>query len=428
MPIALPLQGIRVLELSTAWAGPFCGLNLAQLGAEVIKFEAPTRPDDVRGSINPAPSATTVYPNAEPGERPWNRTAVFHDRHRSKLGLCLDLTTPRGSELFKRLTAISDVVLVNYRARMMDNLGLGFPALKAVNPGIIMVFVPGFGVTGPYKDYSSFGHNLEALTGASLLTGYPDRGPIASNLYWPDPLVGIMALGAIATAIRNRRRTGEGMLIEFSQMEVAIRSLGGFLMDYAMNGRVAQSTGNRHPTLAPHGCYRCQGDDQWLTIAVCTDEEWRSLCRVMGVPELAQDPRYAHVLDRHDHEEELDRTIEAWTSAQDKMAAMHALQQAGVAAGAVITNAEHFGDPHLDERGFFTEVSHPAVGTYPFPAVNGFRLSKSPPGEMRHAPLFGEHNHYLLHDLLGVTDEEMSQLEAQHIISDRPLADAPRAR
>lgn len=127
-------------------------------------------------------------------------------------------------------------------------------------------------------------------------------------------------------------------------------------------------------------------------------------------------------------EEELDRTIEAWTSTQDKMVAMHALQQAGVAAGAVMTNAEHFGDPHLDERGFFTEVSHPVVGTYPFPAVNGFRLSKSPPGEMRHAPLFGEHNHYLLHDLLGVTDEEMSQLEAQHIISDRPLADAPRAR
>lgn len=428
MTLPAPFTGIRVLELSTAWAGPFCGLNLGALGAEVVKIEAPARPDDVRGPLRPAPGGSTVYPNGEPGDRPWNRAAVFHDRHRYKLGLTLDLAGPRGKELFKRLTALSDVVLVNFRAGMMENLGLGYPDLRAVNPAVIAVFMPGFGRTGPYRDYSSFGHNLEALTGAALLTGYPDRGPLASNLYWPDPLVGMMGMAAIAGALRNRGRTGEGMEIEFSQMEVAIRSLGGQLMDFAMNGRVAQSEGNRHRFLAPHGCYRCQGDDQWLAIAVRTEEQWHALCGVMGAPQLMADPRFRDHPARRANQEALDRAIEEWTNTQDKTAAMQALQGAGVPAGAVLTPADHFGDPHLHKRGFFTEFMHPEVGVYPFPAPNGLRFSNTEAVEPRHAPLFGEHNHCLLHDLLGLSESDMKALEAERIISDRPLGDAPRAR
>lgn len=423
-----PLEGVRVLELSTAWAGPFCGLNLGFLGAEVIKVEGPTRPDDVRGAIQPSPGMTTVYPGGEPGERPWDRSGVFHERHRYKLGLSLDLTAAPGKEIFKRLVALSDVVLVNFRAGMMENLGLSFSALKAVNPGIIVVLMPGFGLSGPYQAYSSFGHNLEALTGAALLTGYPDRGPLSSNLYWPDPLVGILGVGAVVGALRHRSRTGEGMEIEFSQMEVAIRSLGGHLMDYAMNGRIAQSVGNRHPAMAPHGCYPCLGDDQWVALGVRDDDQWRALCGVMGQPELAGDPRFGEVLGRLRHVNELDSIVAAWTSTQDKMGAMHALQDAGVPAGAVLTHPEHFGDPHLHDRGFFTDIHHPVVGVYPFQAVNGFRLSKAPGGSPRPAPLFGQHNQYLLHDVLGLPEATLEDLQARQIISHQPLADAPRAR
>lgn len=427
MSSPLPLRGIRVLELSVAWAAPFCGKNMAYLGAEVIKIEAPTRPDGHRGSINPVAGGFTIYPDGKPGERPWNRTAAFHERYRSKLDISLDLSTPEGKKVFKGLVALSDVVLVNYRAGVMDNLGLGYSVLKEVNPNIIMVLLPGFGLTGPYRDYSSYGSNLEALTGAMFLTGYADRDPYNSNLTWPDPMVGVMALGMICSAIRNRRASGKGMLIEFSQMEATVRTLASFLMDYQMNGRVAERMGNRHTTMAPHDCFRCKGEDQWLAIAVRSDEEWQALCRVMGKPELAKDPRYADCLSRLRNQDELGPMIEAWTSTQDKVEAMHALQRAGVAAGPVMPHHEHYEDPHYQARGFFQEITHPEAGTFPFQAVSGYRLSKTPGWNHRHAPLFGEHNRYLLHDVLGISDEKYAQLEDKQIISEVPLADGPRA-
>ena len=427
MSSPLPLSGVRVLELSVAWAGPNCGKNLAYLGAEVIKVEAPTRPDGHRGSIKPVVGGLTIYPHGEPGERPWNRTATFHERYRSKLDISVDVSTPEGKKVFTGLVALSDVVLVNFRAGVMDNLGLGYSVLKEVNPNIIMVVLPGFGLTGPYRDYSSYGRNLEALTGAMFLTGYADRDPLGSNLAWPDPLVGMMALGMICAAIRNRSASGKGMLIEFSQMEVIVRTLAGFLMDYQMNGRVAERMGNRHTTMAPHDCFRCKGEDQWLALAVRSDEEWQALCQVMGKPELAKDPRYADCLSRLRNQDELGPIIEAWTSTQDKIEAMHALQRAGVAAGPVMLHYEHYEDPQYQARGFFQEIIHPEVGAFPFQAVSGYQLSKTPGWNRRYAPLFGEHNRYVLHDVLGISDEEYSQMEDKQIISEIPLADSPRA-
>ncbi|MBI2886178.1 MAG: CoA transferase [Chloroflexi bacterium] len=425
--VNLPLQGIRVLELSVAWAAPFCGKNLSFFGAEVIKVEAPTRPDGHRGSINPAAGGFTIYPNGVPGERPWNRTGAFAERHRDKLGLSVDLNASEGKELFKRLVALSDVVMVNYRAGVMDRLGLGYDVLKQVNPGLVMVLLPGFGNTGPYRDYSSYGSNLEALTGAAGLTGYPDREPLNSNLTWPDPVVGMMALGTIVAALRHRSVTGEGMLMEYSQLEVAVRTLGGFLMDYSMNGRAHHRIGNRDPVMAPHGVYPCQGEDQWLAVAVASDAEWRALCGVMSKPELAEDPRFADGPGRLRNHDALDEIIAGWSSAQDKMSAFHALQAAGVAAGPVLAHAEHFTDPHFRERGFFQEIYHPEAGTFPFQAVNGFKLSRTPGRNRRSAPLYGEHNRYLLQDVLGLGDEDLAHLEARQVISQVPLADSPRA-
>lgn len=426
MSAPLPLKGIRVLELSVAWAAPFCGKNLAYLGAEVVKVEAPYRPDGHRGSIFNPVAGLNIYPHGDPGERPWNRTAVFHERYRSKLGLSLDLQQREGKEVFRRLAEVSDVILVNYRAGVMDNLGLGYAALKELNPAIIMVLLPGFGLSGPYRDYSSYGSNLEALTGAMGLTGYPDRDPYNSNLTWPDPMVGVMALGMICAAIRRRKVSGEGMLIEFSQMEATVRTLGSFVLDYQMNGRIATRMGNRHPSYAPHGLFRCRGEDQWLALVVRSDAEWQALCEVMARPELARDPRFERCLSRIKHVDEVEQVVEAWTMTQDKTNAMHLLQAAGVPAGPFMPHYEHFADPQFKARGFFEDIPHPEAGTFPIQAVAGYRLSKTPGRNQRHAPLFGEHNRYLLHDVLGMSDAEIADLEQKEVISDVPRGENAR--
>lgn len=411
-----------------AWAAPFCGKNLAYLGAEVVKIEAPYRPDGLRGSIfNPESGAATIYPQGEPGEQPWNRAAVFHERYRSKLDISLDLQKPEGKEVFKRLVAVSDVVLVNYRAGVMDNLGLGYETLKQANSQIVMALLPGFGLSGPYRDYSAYGSNLEALTGAMGLTGYPDRDPYNSNLTWPDPMVGVMALGMICAAIRNRKVSGEGMLIEFSQMEATVRALAGYVFDYQMTGRTATRMGNRHPTYAPHGLFACRGEDQWLAVVVRDDTEWDALCTVIGRPELAADPRFADCLSRLEHVDEVERAVEQWTATQDKNEAMHLLQSVGVPAGPFMPSHEHFADPQFKARDFFQDIAHPEAGTFPFQAVAGYRLSKTPGYNQRYAPLFGEHNRYLLHDVLEMTDEELTDLEKGEVISDVPLGENARS-
>ena len=427
MSAALAFEGIRILEQTTAWAGPFCTKHLAFLGAEVIKVEAPLRPDSIRGNLTPVSEGIGIYPKGEPGERPWERTGPYHERYRNKLGLSLDLSSPEGREIFKELSRISDVVVCNYRATVMDNLGLGYSVLKELNPGIIMIQMPGFATSGPYKEYSSFGNTLEALTGSYFMTGYPDGEPLNSGLTWPDPVAGVLAVGCIAAALRHRQKTGEGMLIELSQMEIAARALGGFVMEYAMTGRIGQRMGNRDPVRAPQGCYRCKGDDQWLTISVGTDGEWNALCKALDEPKLAEDARFMTPMGRLKNHDELDRIIEGWTLTQDKVQAMRYLQETGVPAGAVMAYWEHFNDPHFKERGFFQEVHSPQVGAYPYQSVSGFRLSKTPGYNRLHAPTFGEHNRHLLQDTLGLTDEQMTELEQRRIISDRPLANPPRA-
>ncbi len=421
------LEGIRIIEVSVAWAGPVSGNILASLGAEVIKVEPPSRPDTSRGSISPLPGGAMMYPNGEPGERPWNRSGSFSERHRNKLSLTLDLTANKGKEMFKKLVVLSDVVLVNYRAGVMSNLGLDYPVLREANPQLIMLNMPGFGSSGPYKDYSAYGTTIEAVAGGSYLSGYPDKEPLVAGFTWPDPASGTLAAAAIMAGLRHRMRTGDGMLIEMSQMDVAIRALGGALMDYGMNGRVQERMGNRHSNMAPHGCYPCLGDDEWITIAIDDDEGWRAFCHAIGRAELAVDPRFCFLEQRLQNQDSLDEVVANWTRTQDKMDAMHLLQKAGAAAAAVMRPGEHFSDPHFQARGFFEEVYHPEAGTYPYRKPAPFNLSKTSTNTRRHAPLFGEHNSYLLRDLLDLTEEEVEEMKTEKIISDRPLADPPTA-
>jgi crotonobetainyl-CoA:carnitine CoA-transferase CaiB-like acyl-CoA transferase len=421
------LAGLRVLELTVAWAGPFCGKLLAGYGAQVIKIEAPHRPDLHRGSLQPTPGGAGTYPQNDPGEHPWNRAGLFNERHRNKLGLSLDLAAPEGKAILEKLVALADVLLVNFRARMLDNLGLDYPVLQEINPQLILVLMPGFGVTGPYKDLSAFGTTIEAITGATELTGYPDDLPLMSGITWPDPVSGLLAAGAILAALRERGRTGHGRLIELSQMEVAVGFLGAPILDYAVNGRLQGRAGNRHNVMAPHGVYRCRGEDEWLALSIWTDAQWRALAGALGGPELASAPRFATRTARLRRRDELDARVEAWTREQDRDEAAERLRAAGVPAAPVRRHAELMADAHLAARRFFETVAHPETGSFPYQAMAGFRLERTPGHADRPAPMFGQHNDYVLRELLGLDAAEVADLAGRQVISDRPLTASPLA-
>jgi crotonobetainyl-CoA:carnitine CoA-transferase CaiB-like acyl-CoA transferase len=341
-------------------------------------------------------------------------------RNGNKLSLTLDLAAARGKEIFLQLTTICDVLIENYRASVMDRLGLGYAVLSQVNPQLIYVKISSQGATGPEKDYGSLGSTLEQTAGLASLTGYNDGIPRMTNETYPDPVVGILAVGALMAALRRRRKTGQGTFVDLAQREVTVTMLGEYVLDYACTGRVAQPLGNRHPLMVPQGVYPCQGDDSWVAISVGSDDEWRGLCQAIGQPHLVQDPRFATVMARRDHQAVLDQILAAWTQQQEHYHAMHLLQAHGVAAGAVLKGGETLVDPHLEARGFWDVVDHPEVGTYR-QVSTPWRLSKSPRRPTLPSPSLGEHNRYVLGNLLGLSDQEIAALEAQGIIGTRPV-------
>jgi len=426
----LPLEGIRVLDHGMIWAGPWLGKLLADFGAEVIKVESIQIFDMSRGPIVGIPGVS-IYPGKDPGERSYNRRAVFHYWNQNKYGITLDLSRPHGVEIYKRLVKISDVVTENFPPSVMKKFGLDYPALREVKPDIIMLSMPGYGATGPEKDYRAFGVSQEQMCGIAALTGYSEEaGPMKSGMDYGDPTAGSIAAGLVIAALHYRRRTGKGQWIDVSQSEATSLFIGEALMDYTMNRRIWQRMGNRHPSMAPHGCYRCRGgeqppDDRWVAIAVSSDEEWQNLCSAMGNPTWAKDERFATVIGRLENREELDRLIEGWTIQHDHYEVMHMLQRAGVPAGAVLDGKEIAEEPHLKERGFFQTGTHPEVGevTHPGPIA---RLSKTPVTIRRLAPALGEHNEYVFRELLGMTTEEIAELEGEQIIGSIPLPGADR--
>ncbi|MBI4300295.1 MAG: CoA transferase, partial [Chloroflexi bacterium] len=243
---SLPLEGIRVVELGEAWAGPYGGTLLGDMGAEVIKVESIQRVPITRSPLRPAPGAIG-YVGDEPGDRPWERFDSYNSANRNKMGITLDLTRPKGLTLLKRLVALSDIVIENYAAGQVQKLGIDYPALRAVKPDIIMISMPGFGVEGPYKGFVTLGDSIDAVAGHTALRGYPDEDlSQSSNILHPDAVAAVTAVFAVLTALNFRLRTGEGQFIDMSQAESVMPHLGAAIMDYTMNGRVQSSLGNRH--------------------------------------------------------------------------------------------------------------------------------------------------------------------------------------
>jgi benzylsuccinate CoA-transferase BbsF subunit len=416
----MPLKGLRILDVTQVWAGPSCTKLLADMGAEVIKVESAKRMDVVRGEISPRPGAG-MYPDGEPGERPWNRAGLFNDRNRNKLGICLDLTHPLGVRAFQRLAARSDVVAESFRAGVMERFGLGYEDLVKVRPDIIMVSLSSQGATGPERTYGSFGATLEQTAGIASMTGYLGGAPTTSGTFFPDPVVAMMSVGLVLAAIEQRRRTGEGTYVDLSQREATTSIIGEMVMDYTMNGRVWQPPGNRHPVYAPQGVYRCAGDDMWIAITVRSDSEWRALAQAMGHPELGDDPCFADVLGRHERHDEVDAMIGRWTADRDAFELMELLQGAGVVAGVAEQGHQLLQDRHLAARGFWEPVEHPEAGRHPY-AGRPFRLSKAPAARQTPAPLLGQHTEQVLREVAGMSDDEIRELAELGVISNDPTS------
>jgi crotonobetainyl-CoA:carnitine CoA-transferase CaiB-like acyl-CoA transferase len=418
------LEGIRVVDITVIYAGPFATMNLADWGAEVIRveslkhFQVLTRggiahpPQDIVSNPTRTGGLAT-YCGRDVSFRPWNRWTLFNAHARNKLGCTMDLTRPEGKELFKRLIAMSDVFLESNAPHVVENFGLTYDVLKEVNPKLIMLSMPGFGSSGPYKYYRALGVHQEGFIGHTYLRGYPDSDPsTTSTLYHADEASGASAALAVLMALHYRNRTGKGQYIDMSQAEATMPHLGEAIMDYSMNRCVQSSVGNRLPGAAPCGCYRCQGEDRWINITVTSDEEWQGLCRVMGNPEWTRDERFTDSLSRDRNQDDMDTLIEEWTGQNNHYDLMFRLQKEGVPAGPVIFEDDAYTDPHLKERNFFQEVTHQECGTHMYPTF-GFRMSRTPNSIRRPPVRLGEHNEYVYKELLKVSDEEYHQLEEE---------------
>jgi benzylsuccinate CoA-transferase BbsF subunit len=400
----MALEGIRVVEIGHVWAAPYCTAVLADMGAEVIKIESQRRLD-VHRKQGPFPGK----------ERGINRSTVWSAQNRGKLGCTINLSTSEGSELAKALIGQSDVVVENFRPGVMQRLGLGYSALKEVNPDIIVVSMTGFGQTGPYSKFAAYGPMLEAFSGVASVTGHPGSLPACIGESYPDPLVGLYGVYAILAALYYRDKSGSGQYIDLSQFEAIISHLPEALMDYCLNGRVASTIGNRDLVMAPHGCYRCKGEDKWIAIAIATDEEWAAFRAAIGSPAWSSDDRFADAYSRWNNQDEMDAQIEKWTVQHTPYEIMSMLQRAGVAAGPSLNIQELLDDPHVRERGVFVEVEHPEIGKQLMYSPT-WKLSRTPGAIRRHAPQLGGDNEYVLMELLKLTQQDVDRLVEAQVI------------
>jgi crotonobetainyl-CoA:carnitine CoA-transferase CaiB-like acyl-CoA transferase len=407
----LPLHGIRILDMSHVWAGPLAARLLADLGADVIKVDAPGRR---AGALAPADPGEA----AAPGLRPWNRQPLNNKLNRNRRSLGVDLKAPEGRDIFLRLAERADLVIENFSARVLPSLGLGQEVLAQRNPRLVHVAMPGFGLSGPYAPYVAFGPSTEPMTGLGALMGYSDDQPRVPSTAVLDAMSGTLAAVAAIDALLARQRTGAGSLVELSQHEGGILYYGEYQVRRQLDGREPPRPGNADPACAPSGIYRCAGADEWIAVAARTEEQWRSLATLAGAG-WGDDDRFAGMDARIAHREVLDGAIGDVTRRWDKFELMSALQQAGVAAGAVLSAPEWLSDPHLQARDYYSHLADadrpPRVGDGLPVLINGRRDY----GWWRRAPMLGEHNTEILEEL-GFTASDIRALEQRGIIADRP--------
>jgi len=413
-----PLDGIRIIDMTVVWAGPYATMFLADMGAEVIRVEPLNIfPSTTRGQMarpnkdveqqSPAPN----YPDRDPGTRPWNRFAIFNLHARNKYSMTADLNTLEGKETFRKLVETSDLFIENNAVGSIERLGLTYPTLRQWNPRLSMISSTGFGQTGPWNTYRGLGLHFEAAFGHCATIGYPDMdadgipGSVAA-----DAVTGVtIAMGAVMS-LMNRDKTGKGTYIDVSMGENFLPHLGELVMDYMINGRVATAQGNRDPWYV-QGVYQCTGDDEWIAITLGSTKQWQTLCQAISKPELALDERFDSLAKMFSHHDLVDEKLSNWAKTIDVDTAFHLLQEAGISAGPLLNEPRAFMDPHLRARDFFVEIDAPEVGTHLY-AGSPFKLSKVPLEIMKPPVRLGEDNEYIYKTVLGITDEAYAHLES----------------
>ena len=416
-----PLQGVRVVEMGQLIAIPFAMKMLADMGAQVIRLESTGRLESYRSD--------SVYQNAIHGEF-WNRGANFYEQNRNKLGITLDLGKGEGLDILRQLIAMSDVFAENFTPRVIRNFGLEYGELRKIKPDVIMVSSTGYGFTGPWANFGATGPATEGAAGLAYATGYAGGTPVMAEIPYVDYTAGEHTVLAVMTALMHRLRTGEGQFIDVSQTQTSAATIPEVLLDFAANGREPVRIGNADPVMAPHGCYPCAGEDRWIVIAVSEDAEWESLCRVLGRQDWGTDSRFTGAVSRSRHREELDVMVAKATAGWDGHALMSRLQAEGVPAGAVLDSKELLFNEHLKDRGFYEVVGHhSSTGMPPLPyASRPWKMSGTPSVAHKAAPLMGEHNEFVLGELLGYSDVDIARLQEEGVIGYAPADPRPVQR
>jgi crotonobetainyl-CoA:carnitine CoA-transferase CaiB-like acyl-CoA transferase len=408
-PDELPLAGVRVLDLTAWWAGPIAAGALAALGADVIHVESISRIDGMR-----ATGAGTGM------EGPWwERSAHYLCSNTNKRNLTLDLSTEDGLAMLRRLIEASDAVLENFSPRVLGNFGLEWEQFHAVNPQCLLVRMPAFGLSGPWRDNVGFAQTMEQVTGMAWITGHRDDQPRIQQ--GPsDPNAGMHAAFALIVGLAERDAAGEGSLIEVTMVEGALNAAAELVLEKTAYGNLLERDGNRSPNVAPQGLYRARGDEQWLAISVTTDEQWLGLVDVLGNPEWARNPVLATVAGRRACHDELDERLEAWSREHDADEAAEELIRRGVPAAKGRDPRLMNDHPQLQARGYYETIGHPVVGELPTPTWP-FRFRSVDRWLRTPAPTIGQHNHEILVDDLGVDEATYDALVERQIVGDRPL-------
>ncbi len=400
-----PLAGLRVVEFTTAWAGPMAGRILAWLGAETIHVESASRPDMWRQHnqvYNPY-----RYPSDGAGDRPWDRCALFNSQNANKLSLALEIKNPAAHAAMLRILAKTDVVLCNFTAGTLARMGFGHAALAKLNPAIIVVEMPAYGSTGPMSHATAIGPAMEMAAGMAGLTGYPGGPPTVTGPTYPDPVGALHGAGAALVALLHRQHTGQGQHVEVPQVEGAMHYIGAEILAALASGANPPRQGNRVPWAAPHDAFPAAGDDQWLAIAATDDTAYQALCALIARPDLT---RHATLAERKAHEDDIGQALAAWTRTHNKHHAAALLQRHGIAAAAVHDGQDGARSPYLAARGWFTPLVHADIGPVLQEGLP-MALARTPGANRTAAPCLGQHTHAILRDLAGLTEAEIAALD-----------------
>jgi benzylsuccinate CoA-transferase BbsF subunit len=397
------LKGVRILAFTTGYAGPYAGRLLANYGAEVIKIESK------KGGLD------TFRHYGQ--HKDIDAAPRFIECNLGVRSMAINLKHPTGARLVREVAGEADAILQNFRPRVLDKLGLGDDELRKSNPKLVIVKLPGFGTEGPKSSYGTWGFNLTAFSGMTYLWNHPEQDrPIGSQGVYPDHLGFVMGPTILVAALLNSRRTGKGVTVDLAQIEGTAYTLGTTYLETSVNGDETPPKGNHYAVAAPHGCYRCDGEDRWCVISVRDEEEWRAFCNAIGKAELVGDPRFANLQSRLEHRAELDAIAQQWTGTRTAEEVMTKLQSAGVPAGVVQTGADLLKDPQLRHRNYFASFADSLIGPFEIPR-SGIVFRGMTEGPLRLPNRFGADNEQILGELLGYDKATIEQWRQEEILT-----------